>query len=314
MGEASLAGRPIAVTGASGFLGRHLVKALATAGAHVHALSCRRVPDLTEGISWHCVDLAHLNQLTDVMQHIRPSIVFNLAAYGTTPVQPDRESTVRTNILGSWHLWQALDGVRCRLVHAGSGGEYGPTEGLVQENHVCRPTSLYAATKNASVVLLTTLGLESGREVVVLRPFGPYGPADRPERIIPYVIRRLLANRPVEVSAGDQLRDYTYVDDHIAALLLAATRQLSAWPAIYNIGSGTCITLRSLIERIADLIDGESHSLLQFGAREPRIGDVPSMCGDIAAARRDLGYAPCISLDEGLARTVSWYRERDTER
>ena len=312
-----LAGRPVLVTGATGFLGTHLVRALSATGARVHALrrnpgSSTRLP--SPGTVWHEADLLDEESLARAVGAAAPEVVFHLAAYGTTFDQKDEGAAFRVNVAGSLGLWRALGNLPCRLVVAGSCGEYGQARGQVREDLACRPTWFYPATKNAAVTLLSTLGRQHGREVVTLRPFGPYGPADSTERVVPHVIATLLAGREVAVTAGEQRRDYAFVDDHVDAFLLAATRPLPTGDegaengAIYNIGSGQVIQLRDLLTAIADAVGGDAPQRLRLGAIPYRPGEVWEMCCDISAARRDLGYAPKVSLKEGIERTVRWYR------
>lgn len=314
MPEPSLQGRAVLVTGATGFLGSHLVQALTAAGARIHALRRRpghatRFP--LERITWHLADLTDPAALRAAVDAAVPEVVFHLAAYGTTFGQKDEAEAFRVNVEGSLHLWRALEGTSCRLVLAGSCGEYGQARGQIREDLACRPTWFYPATKNAAVTLLSTLGRQHGREVVTLRPFGPYGPADSPDRVVPHVIQTLLAGREVAVTLGEQLRDYAYVDDHAAAFLLAATRPLPETGAVYNVGSGEVIRLRDLLEAIGRAVGGDAPERIRFGAVPYRDSEVWEMCGSIEAARRDLGYEPRVPLDEGLRRTVAWYRERD---
>ena len=147
-----------------------------------------------------------------------------------------------------------------------------------------------------------------GRELAIVRPFGPYGPGDRPERVIPFVISGLLSGQRVAVTAGEQRRDYSFIDDHVRALMLAGSARLWDAPRIYNIGSGGPITVRTLVERIAAAVDGAALARVDFGAVPYRPGDLADMFADTTAARRDLGYEPAIALDAGLERTVAWHR------
>ena len=313
MADGRYSGRTVLVTGASGFIGTHLVRALLLEEATVHAIrrnpaSQTRLP--LDGIQWHSGDILDPGSLSRAVTAARPEVVFHLAAYGTTFDQREPSLSVRVNVEGSWNLWDALGDATVRVVHTGSCGEYGQAKGQVAESALCEPTWLYPATKNASVTILSTLGRESGREVVSLRPFGPYGSADDPRRVIPHTILSLLRGETVKVTAGEQLRDYAHVDDQVQAFVSAGIVPLPRTGAIYNVGSGEIVNLRKVLTAIADAVGGDALSRVAFGAVPYRASEVWEMCCDISAARRDLGYAPKISLREGIGRTVEWYRER----
>lgn len=310
MDDPDYGGRRVLLTGATGFLGTHLARRLLAAGAEVHAIRRHaskhtRLP--AEGLHWHTADLIDYRSLERAVVASRPEVVFNLAAYGTTFDQRDRDLAFHVNVEGSLNLWRALEAMTCRFVHTGSCGEYGQIRGQVTEDVACEPTWFYPATKNASVVLLSTLGRQTGREVVTLRPFGPYGAADAPGRVLPHVIISLLNGNEVRVTAGEQLRDYLHVDDHVQAFLLAGATPLRQTGAIYNIGSGEIVTLRKVIETVANTVGGGATKRVDFGAVEYRDSEIWEMCCDISAARRDLGFQPRISLEDGIRRTVEWF-------
>jgi UDP-glucose 4-epimerase len=309
--EISLVDRPVLVTGATGFLGTHLCRALAAAGARVHAL--RRHPGgdtrlPVPGIHWHPGEMTDPASNRRAAGAPRPEVVFHLAAYGTAYGQQDEEAAFRVNVEGSLHLFRALEGISARLVAVGSSAEYGRAQGLLREDRACHPTWFYPATKNAAVVLLSTLGRQHGREVVTLRPFGPYGPADNPDRVIPHTLAALLAGREVPLTAGEQVRDFTHVDDCVAAFLAAATRQLPGNGGIYNVGSGRGVRIRDLALALAHAVGPDAAERLRFGAQPYRESEPWEVVGDIAAARADLGYEPRVPLAEGIARTLEEYR------
>jgi nucleoside-diphosphate-sugar epimerase len=104
------------------------------------------------------------------------------------------------------------------------------------------------------------------------------------------------------------LCDFAFVEDHARAFALAALANVPEPVAIYNIGSGSSMTLRSVIETAADAVGGGAANRLQFGALTYRPGDSRAVCADIGAARRDLGYEPTVPLRDGLERTVRWMR------
>ena len=212
------------------------------------------------------------------------------------------------NVQGSLNLWSALPASVHRVVMAGTCAEYAAADAPVNEQYACDPRTPYAASKHAAVSLLRAFGLEEKRQVIVLRPFGPYGPGDDSDRVIPFTLRHLIAGESVPLSPGDQLRDFAFVDDHARAFLLAATADIPHAAPIYNIGGGEAVTLRSVMEAAADAVHPSARELLQFGALPHRAEEARVICADITAARRDLGYEPTVRLADGLAKTVSWIR------
>ncbi len=307
MSDTSLRDARVFVTGAAGFLGREVLRRLAAAGADVHAIRFR-AEHPADRVTWHQADLLDAVRLRTVLSAVRPEIVFHLAAYGARPGEHDRDRMIAVNVQGSLNLWSALPDTVRRMVMAGTCAEYACADGPVNERYPCDPRSVYAASKHAAVTLLRAFAREDRRALVMLRPFGPYGPGDDSDRVIPFTIRRLVAGETVPLSAGEQLCDFAFVDDHARAFVLAATAALPELAAVYNVGSGRPMVLRSVVEAAADAVGRGARSRLQFGALPYRDGESGAVCADITAARRDLGYEPAVSLEEGLARTVRWIR------
>ena len=299
----ALAGRRVLVIGATGFLGSHLTRALVDAGADVHALMRVR-GRLDRRAHEHLGDLTDSGTVREALADARPEVVFHLAAYGTTPAQRDAARMRAVNVGGVQHLWACLAHTTARLVQTGTCAEYAPKDGALCEHDPCRPSSDYAQTMHEAVLYSLEQGRRAGREVVILRPFGPYGAGDRPERLIPHVIEGLLGGGRVAVTAGEQRRDYSHVDDHVRALAAAAIVPLAGTPRVYNIGSGRPIRVRHLVEAVADAVGEGSRDRIDYGAVPSRVEDGTDRFADIAAARRDLGYEPTVGLADGLARTV----------
>jgi nucleoside-diphosphate-sugar epimerase len=303
-----LLGQRVFVTGASGFIGRHLVRTLVGRGAEVHVLSRSLPPRGDRPVTTYLGDLTDQESIRAALAASNPSIVFHLAAYGARPGERDRHRMFDVNVTGAINLWQGLTESVRRVVMAGTAREHATATAPVAESYPCEPTHSYPATKHAAVTLLKAMANEDGRSFVSLRLYGPYGPGDDSDRVLPFTIRRLLAGAEVPLTDGEQLYDFAYVDDHVDALLRAALGTLPKPVVTYNIGGGTPLRLRSVLEAMADAIGGHARSLLKFGAVQRRVGDTATLCADIAAARRDLGYAPTVPLEEGLRRTVEWHR------
>ena len=291
--RAALKGRRVLVTGARGFLGSHLMVALAAEGADARPFKG---------------DIVDAGAVNAAVSSVRPELVFHLAAYGTTPVQQEDARIRDVNIGGAERLWDAIDRWPCRVVHTGTCGEYGPAPCPLTEDHPCHPTSVYTQSVHDAVLLSLDRARRGDRERIVLRPCGPFGPGDRPERLVPHVIDGLLSGKRVAVTSGEQRRDYSYVSDHVRAMILAGTTALDERSTVLNIGAGAPIRVRTLVETIAALVDAGALARVGFGDVPLRQTDLSDMFADTRAARRVLGYEPVVSLEEGLARTIAWHR------
>ena len=128
----------------------------------------------------------------------------------------------------------------------------------------------------------------------------------RTEMVTPTAIHGLMTGEQVLLTDGQQLRDFSYVDDHVEALLRAAATTGLRPGAIYNIGTGRAVTVREALERIARIVDGPGR--LEFGARPSRADDLRELIPDVSAARQDLGFEARVPFDEGVRRTLAWMR------
>jgi dTDP-glucose 4,6-dehydratase len=213
---------------------------------------------------------------------------------------------VRTNVLGTQTLLEAA--VRLgvgRFLHVSTDEVYGsiPT-GSWSETHLLEPNSPYAASKAASDLLARAYGVTHGLDVVITRCSNNYGPHQFPEKIIPLFVTSLLDGGSVPLYGdGGNVRDWLHVDDHCRGIQLALTGGRAV--EIYNIGGGTELTNRELTERL----------LAACGADWSRVRNVPDRKGhdrrysiDGTKMVTELGYAPQVPFDQGLAATVDWYR------
>lgn len=305
------------VTGGAGFIGAHLVEALVTHGHRVRVLDdfstgrrdhLRGVGASVEILRGSVTDPGLVRAaLRDVEQ------VFHLAALPS--VRRSVVDPVTCHEVCATGTLRVLEAARRahvqRVVYAASSSAYGDLpEARRRESDPVSPQSPYAAAKLAGEYYCRSFTEVYGLETVRLRFFNVFGPRQDARSSYSGVVALFLAalaagQRPTIYGDGLQSRDFTYVDNVVEALL-QVSRAPTAVGKVYNIGMGESTTILRLVERLNVLI-GSSLAPLHQAARR---GDVLHSQADITLARRDLGYQPMISLDEGLGRTVAWLRGR----
>lgn len=305
----SLTGRRILVTGAAGFLGSHLVARLIDRGAEVCALdhaSARRWAQIDRaGVSTTVrADVRTLGDPVHDRALGRVDAVIHLAAVGVVGEVSDVRELVSTNVDGTVAVLLAAQRLGARLIYCGSCFEYGAGERWT-EDALPAPTSEYGAAKAAGWLITQAFARRTGLEVVALRPFTMYGPMEPPGRLVPSVVRQALAGRPIDLTPGDQVRDFVYVED-VADAFIAAVTATAAVGGTFNVCSGTAVTVREIVQRVLRCTGSESNA--RFGALSYRPTELAILSGDTTRAEEVLGWRARVSLDEGLARTIAWFR------
>ena len=305
-----LRGKRILVTGADGFIGSHLVRRLVNVGALVSAGVFQDeylVEDLVDRMNVRWFDITQIDEVKDVVAEVKPEIVFNLAAL--VDVRRDlalADRVFQVNLNGAVNLLRACDALdyEC-FVQTGTCEEYGDNPTPFTEDQSPNPVSPYSASKVAATYFCKMLHKTQGRPVVVLRPFLAYGPGQRNRMLITDIIRAGLAGGELRLTGCEQTREFNYVEDIAEGFLLAATAP-EAHGEIINIGSGCETPLRTFVEKVLDLMGNPVQP--EFGALDYRPGETWHFYCSIEKARRLLGYEPTVGLEEGLRRTIEWYR------
>lgn len=306
-GNPDLNGARAFVTGASGFIGRHLVASLAAGGAVVSRLEHQHRSSASPG-EVHVGDLRDAAFVARAVQACTPDVIFHLAAFKQRSARIDDFAlALETNVLGSLNLFSAaatLPRLKA-IVVMGTAEEYGHNVAPFVETMREQPVNAYSQSKQSLTHLCEVLYQLHRLPVVVLRPTIAYGPGQSTDMFLPALIRSLLAGVPFPMTAGGQTRDFVYVSDVVDAMQLAATREGVAGQ-ILNIGSGQPVTIAALAHKVAAItgIPG----LLQTGKLPYRPGEVMAYSVDTAKAFALLGWAPRIGLDQGLAATIEHFQ------
>jgi UDP-glucose 4-epimerase len=294
------AGKRVLVTGGGGFLGSHLCLALAALGAEVHAVGRTAPLAAVESPRWYARDLSSMSAVNEVVRASRPDVVFHLAGHAVGSrdldvVLPSMQSELLLTLNVLTTVAQHGTG---RLVLTGS------LEEPVGEPAV--PSSPYAAAKWAGTGFARMFHLLYATPVVIARPFMTYGPGQRMDKLVPHVIHSLLRGEAPKVSSGRRMVDWVYVDDLTRGLLLAGGRAGIEGDE-FDLGSGRLVSVREVVEHLVRATG--STVAAQFGALPDRRYEVERLA-DAASTRTGLGWEAEISLEDGLQRTVDWYRGR----
>jgi nucleoside-diphosphate-sugar epimerase len=296
-----LAGQKILVTGAAGFLGSNLCRALARDGAEVCAVSRRISPSFPGSVEFRKADFSDLAAAHQLMHELRPRIVFHLAGHGVgSPELSNVLPTFRDDLASTVNVLMLATQLGCsRIVLAASLEEPIPGSGEFT------PSSPYAAAKWACGAYARMFHKLYGTSVVMTRPFMTYGPEQKAHKLIPYTILSLLQGQSPRLSSGKREVDWVFVDDVIEGLLLAAT-QPGVQGCTIDLGSGLLITIREVVEEITRLTG--TNLLPNFGAITDRHVEQVRVA-NTAYAWKKLRWRAKTPLREGLQKTVEWYRD-----
>jgi dTDP-glucose 4,6-dehydratase len=327
--------RTLLVTGGAGFIGSNLVHyvlrhtpdrvvvvdKLTYAGSLLNLAGAVDDPRMT----FVRADIADAEAMADLFTTHRPQAVVNLAA--ETHVDRSIDSPrpfVDTNIVGTFVLLEAsrqhrgsLDAgarERFRFLHVSTDEVYGTLgpSGLFEEETPYAPNSPYAASKASADLIARAYFHTFGLPVVVTNCSNNYGPYQFPEKLIPLMILNAIDGRPLPIYGdGGNVRDWLHVEDHCAGILLALEKGRCGEK--YNIGGGNERTNLEIVDRICDAVDGLQPASTSRRALKTFVPDRPGhdrrYAIDATKIRRELGWAPRHTFEEGLRETVRWYLE-----
>ena len=317
-----MSAKRVLVTGGAGFISSNFIR-------HLLAKTPYEVVSL-DALTY----AGNLENLNDVMSHERLSfvhgdirdaelvrdvvsecdVIVNAAAesHVEKSIEHGASEFVTTNVEGTQIL---LDAVRAapveRFILISSSEVYGTAETApMDEDHPLNPRSPYAATKAGADRLAYSYFVTYGLPVVIVRPFNNYGPRQHPEKVIPRFITQALCDEPLTVHGdGHASRDWLYVDDDAEAIEAVIAAPLDAVAGeVLNVATGVDISIAEIADLVLDAV-GKPASLKAFVTERP--GQVDRHIGSTEKMERLTGWRSRVTFDDGLARTISWYRENE---
>lgn len=307
------------VTGVAGFIGSSIARALLSRGEKVRGVdnlstgNLDNIAEIRERIDFREADIIDLDAMRNACEGV--DFVFHEAAIPSVPKSVvDPLGSNRANIDGTVNvLVAARDAKVKRVVYAASSSAYGDTPTLPKHEAMSPdPISPYAVAKLASEQYMVSFYRCYGLETVSLRYFNIFGPRQDPSSpysgvLAKFITQMLRGEQPAMNGDGEQSRDFTYIDNAVSANLLACQAPAEkAAGKVFNVATGRRVTLNETFKLLQPLTSYKGQP--NYGPE--RGGDIKHSLADISKAEAALGYKPTVDFEEGLRRTVEWYRQR----
>ncbi len=303
------------MTGASGFVGRPTVASLRARGFEVHGVA-RHVSEAVRLDEWHVVDLLDPHRVDELVRRVAPTHLLHLAwstEHGRFWDDPANDDWAAATL----HLARAFHGAGgTRLVFVGSCRQYDWSDATLAPDGVAResstpqrPQTRYGEAKARTAASLDAFGQRASVSVASALVFFPYGPYEKPERLVPSVARSLLSHLPAETTVGTQVGDFIHVEDCGCALAALIDSEVTG-PV--NIGSGEPVAIADVVSAIGRIVGRED--LLRIGVLPQREGEPRRLVADVSRLRDEVGFTPTFDLESGLRGAVEWWRHRIRQR
>lgn len=294
----------ILITGANGFVGKHLFYKLSQLGANVHGISLTvSSSDISK------VDILDYKKIDQIVRDKKIDICYHLAGESTVESgQSNPFSTFRINIDGTLNILEIARNRNLeRIIIASTSHVYGKNEVPYLESYIPKPSRPYETSKACTDLIAQSYADSYDLPVLIPRFVNIYGPGDLNfTRLIPKMIKQIITNNEVVLWGGNVIRDYLYIDDAVKAYIDLASVNIEKIEEnrIFNFGGGNTIAVKELVEKI---IQHSNRDVKIVKIDEMREDEIKSQYVSFAKAKKLLGWIPQISLDEGLNKTISWY-------
>jgi nucleoside-diphosphate-sugar epimerase len=298
------------VIGGTGFIGHHLLKAVQHKYWQVTSVSLTPPTyfRFVEGVRYLHFDMSDLGLVKKYISEDYDFVV-NLGGYINHQLFRDGgRNLIETHFTTLQNLVETISRRKLkRFVQIGSSDEYGNAQAPQHENLREQPISPYSLAKVGGTHFLQMLHRTEKFPAVILRLFLTYGPGQDANRFLPQIIRGCLDNNEFPTSAGEQYRDFCYVEDTIRAILKALVEP-EVKGEVFNVASGEPVSIRTMITKVCSLTGSGKP---QFGKVLYRPGENMNLYANIKKIQEMLSWSPQVSLEQGLQKTINWYAEHE---
>lgn len=311
-------GAHVFVTGAGGFIGSHLVEALAQKGCRVHAffhynsqssLGNLEHSPVREQIEVYFGDIRDTDSIKNAFDKISGiDFFFHLASLISVPYSyQSPTSFVQTNVQGTLNLLRFVQEEfhPIKFVHTSSSEVYGTAQYTpMDEKHPIHPQSPYAATKAAADYLAQSFFYTNQLPIVTIRPFNTFGPRQSTRALIPTIIAQALFSEDVRLGKLTPVRDYTYVDDTVDGFIRVAEQGEPG--EVYNVGRGNGLSVGAIARTIIGIARQKVPITYEELRSRPEQSEVMSLVCDSHKVHQQTGWRPLTDFETGIAKTIQW--------
>ena len=309
----------VLITGATGFIGEALTRSLIELGADVICLAFNSRGQLDRLSHFDKAEIIEIDSsgnasLKKLLHDVKPEFVFNLASAGVKLGERDFFSLIEGNKKLLNNLLSSVSADSLKLfVHTGSWSEYEPQEGkkLISEDCPLTYKAGYGGAKAQAMTMGLARAEHNGIPFVALRLFNVYGPGEGSHRLIPQLIQHLSLNDPIDLTPGDQVRDFVFIKDVVEAFLSICLIPDPTKGNVYNICTGIPLRVRQVAEEVVRQMR-RPKSLLRFGGLPARTDEPEWIVGDGSKFRELTGWAPKTTIKEGIAKSIDYYLGAET--
>lgn len=308
---------PILITGAAGFVGSNLVRYFVSQGVKIHIIIKKnsnlwRLKGVMNKIHVHYSDLNNKTNIKRIIKKIKPKTIFHLATNGAYSDQNNLIKIKESIFDSTFNLINECKKYKFNIfVNTGSSSEYGFKKKKMKESDVLVPNSYYSAFKSSVSLYCQFESINSNIQIITVRPFHVYGPFERPTRLIPVLIKKMLSNKKISLVSPKISRDLIHIDDLIRFYIKIANKK-NLIGEIFNLGSGKKYTIKDIYNSLKKLTGYKKKNL--WNSMKNRSWDQTIWYSDMSYVRRKIKWKPKINLKNGLLKTVEWHKKYYNEK
>lgn len=304
----------ILITGATGFIGSNITRYLIEHYKIKPYIIVRktsnmwRIKNILEMVNIYYVELIDSKNLKKVIFEVKPNIIVHTAVYGGYYFQKDKEMIFKTNFWATFNLLNICNEIDYELfINTGSSSEYGIKNKPMRESDLLEPISDYGVSKAAATLYCQSLAKREKKPIVTLRLFSPYGYYEDKERLIPSVIISCINQKDPMCSSPNSVRDFIFIEDVVESYIKVIENKEKCIGEVLNIGFGQQHTVKEVVDEIIKNtypVLKPKWDVINNPRTEPKIWQA-----DISKLEKILGWQPRYSLEEGLKKTIKWFKE-----